>query len=123
VWQEVKMQMERLEEENSSLRAISKYLMQERKELVRKAESAAKRNQNLKSLMNVMRWRLGLPLPLEHLDAHGRAPEDEGEGALDLLVPEEAVGALHMDAEGAHAGWLGGGGEVGCGGGDALDLL
>ena len=49
--QDPKHQLERLEEENSSLRAISKYLMQERKELVRKAEAAFKRNQNLRSLM------------------------------------------------------------------------
>jgi hypothetical protein len=51
-------------------------LMQERKELVRKARSASRRNQNLQSLLRVMRWKLGMP------DGEGvpTAFSDEGDG-------------------------------------------
>ncbi len=45
--------LERLEEENSSLRAITKYLIHERKELRKKADTASKRNQNLNNLLQV----------------------------------------------------------------------
>ena len=50
--------LERLEEENSSLRAITRYLIHERKELRRKADTAAKRNQNLNNLLQVIKWSL-----------------------------------------------------------------
>ncbi len=50
--------LERLEEENSSLRAITKYLIHERKELRKKADMASKRNQNLNNLLQVMKWSL-----------------------------------------------------------------
>lgn len=50
--------LERLEEENSSLRAITKYLIHERKELRKKADLASKRNQNLSNLVHVMKWSL-----------------------------------------------------------------
>lgn len=50
--------LERIQEENSSLRAITKYLIHERKELRRKADTAAKRNQNLNNLLQVMKWSL-----------------------------------------------------------------
>lgn len=50
--------LERLEEENGSLRAITRYLIHERKELRRKADTAVKRNQNLNNLLQVMRWTL-----------------------------------------------------------------
>jgi len=50
--------LERLEEENSSLRAITKYLIHERKELRKKADTASKRNQNLANLVHVMKWSL-----------------------------------------------------------------
>jgi hypothetical protein len=50
--------LERLEEENGSLRAITKYLIHERKELRKKADTASKRNQNLSNLVHVMKWSL-----------------------------------------------------------------
>ena len=50
--------LERLEEENSSLRAITKYLIHERKELRKKADTASKRNQNLNNLLQVIEWSL-----------------------------------------------------------------
>eukprot|EP00960_Hanusia_phi_P056197 763182-Hanusia_phi.AAC.3 len=51
-------QLKRFGEENASLRMITRYLIEERKELVRKADQAAKRNQNLNSLIKIIRWKL-----------------------------------------------------------------
>ena len=69
--------------------------MQERKELVRKARSASRRNQNLQSLLRVMRWKLGMP------DGEGgtTAFSDEGDGHY-MENEQEALilgrGSVHL---------------------------
>jgi len=83
-------EMERLAEENASLRAISNYLMQERKDLASKAELSAKRNENLECLLRVLRLKVGV------IDEYRTsAPIDPG--ALVLL--EQLVGADELEVE------------------------
>mmetsp|Transcript_6802 Transcript_6802/g.23894 ORF Transcript_6802/g.23894 Transcript_6802/m.23894 type:complete len:125 (+) Transcript_6802:251-625(+) len=62
-------QLKRFGEENASLRMITRYLIEERKELVRKADEAAKRNQNLNSLIKIIRWRIGGSFDMERSDS------------------------------------------------------
>jgi len=96
--------LEKLYEENSSLKAISKYLMQERQDLMKKLETLSSQSNNMKVLSKVLKHHIrasGCAGPLPGLDDGVGIIHEHGGGLDDVHFAPSSVGDMLIETGGS----------------------